>query len=101
MEAFKNLRKAPLLVFLKLIALFWKNNWFNPVNWQQIKLSTATNDQGHPKVVHEHHVPYEPGQEKEVFREHKRSKARQQPWPHPIHLHAPSCFNNTGQEMGF
>jgi hypothetical protein len=38
-EAFKNFRKAPLSVFLKLIALFWQNNRFNPVNWQQIKLS--------------------------------------------------------------
>jgi hypothetical protein len=27
------------LVSLKIIDLFWQNNWFNPVNWQQIKLS--------------------------------------------------------------
>jgi hypothetical protein len=38
-EAFKNLRKAPLSVFSKLIALFWQNDRFNPVDWQQIKLS--------------------------------------------------------------
>jgi hypothetical protein len=27
------------LVFSKRVALFWQNEQFNPVNWQQIKLS--------------------------------------------------------------
>jgi hypothetical protein len=38
-EAFKNLKRGPLLAFNKLIALFWQNDQFNPVDWQQIKLS--------------------------------------------------------------
>ena len=38
-EAFKNLRRGPLMAFKKLIALFWQNDQFNPVKWQQIKLS--------------------------------------------------------------
>jgi hypothetical protein len=39
-EAFKNLRKGPLSVFFsKLVELFWQNDRFNPVDWQQIKLS--------------------------------------------------------------
>jgi len=38
-EAFKNLRKEPLSVFSKIIELFWQNNQFNLVDWQQIKLS--------------------------------------------------------------
>jgi hypothetical protein len=38
-EAFKSLQKEPLLVFLKINELFWQNDWFNPVHWQQIKLS--------------------------------------------------------------
>jgi hypothetical protein len=38
-EAFKNLQGRPLAVFMKLIALFWQNSQFNPVDWQQIKLS--------------------------------------------------------------
>jgi hypothetical protein len=41
MEAFKNknLKRGSLSTFMKLIALFWQNNQFNPVDWQQIKLS--------------------------------------------------------------
>jgi hypothetical protein len=38
-EAFKNLKRAPLLAFKKLIALFWQKDQFNPVDGQQIKLS--------------------------------------------------------------
>jgi hypothetical protein len=41
-EAFKNLKRGPLLVFKKLIALFWQNDQFNPVDWQQIKQSIFT-----------------------------------------------------------
>jgi exonuclease III len=38
-EAFKSLKGASLSAFMKLIALFWQNDQFNPVDWQQIKLS--------------------------------------------------------------
>jgi hypothetical protein len=38
-KAFKSLQKEPLLVFSKIIERFWQNNRFNPVDWQQIKLS--------------------------------------------------------------
>jgi hypothetical protein len=31
-EAFKNLKRGPLLVFKKFIKLFWKNDQFNPVD---------------------------------------------------------------------
>jgi hypothetical protein len=40
-EAFKNLKRGPLLAFNKLIALFWQNDQFNPVDWQQIKVSIS------------------------------------------------------------
>jgi hypothetical protein len=39
MEAFKNLSRGPLSVFKRLITRFWQNDQFNPVDWQQIKLS--------------------------------------------------------------
>jgi hypothetical protein len=35
----KNLKRGPLSAFKKLIELFWQNDQFNPVDWQQIKLS--------------------------------------------------------------
>jgi hypothetical protein len=40
-EAFKDLKRQPLSVLMKLIALFWQNHQFNPVDWQQIKLSIS------------------------------------------------------------
>ncbi len=32
-EAFQNLKRRPLSVCMKLIALSWKNDQFNPVDW--------------------------------------------------------------------
>jgi hypothetical protein len=38
-EAFKSLKRGLLSVFKRLTAIFWQNDQFNPVDWQQIKLS--------------------------------------------------------------
>ena len=37
-EAYKNLKWGPQTVLMKIIVLFWQNDQFNPVDWQQ-KLS--------------------------------------------------------------